>query len=69
VDFVIEWRRKLLAIEVKAGDSPTYRDTSALRLFLSEYGARALGGIVVHTGSHIQWLTDGVLAVPWWRIM
>jgi RNA polymerase sigma-70 factor (ECF subfamily) len=51
VDFVIEWRRKLLAVEVNAGETPTYRDTSALRLFLNEYGTRALGGLVLHAGT------------------
>jgi uncharacterized protein len=69
VDFVIEWRRKLLAVELKVGNVPTYRDTRALRLFLDEYGSRALGGLVLHTGAETGWLTTGVLAVPWWRVL
>ena len=69
VDFVIEWRKKLLAIEVKASNEPTHRDARGIRLFLEEYGGRALGGLVIHAGSETKWLSTGILAVPWWRVL
>jgi len=45
-----------------------YADTQHVRLFLDEYGSRALGGLVLHTGPETAWIASGVLAVPWWRV-
>jgi predicted AAA+ superfamily ATPase len=69
VDFVIEWKGQLLAIEVKSTTNPIYDDAKGLRMFLSEYGQDVVGGILLHAGSETYWLSDRVLAVPWWGVM
>jgi predicted AAA+ superfamily ATPase len=69
VDFVIERSGKLLGIEVKATANPGYNDTKGLRLFLQEYQADALGGVLLYSGNETFWISEGVLAVPWWKII
>lgn len=68
VDFVLEAGRKLIAIEVKATARPTHRDARHLQTFRGEYGKSVQGGLVLHTGSEIFWLAEGVLAAPWWSV-
>ena len=68
VDFVIEANDRLLAIEVKAGPA-RYADTTGLRLFRAEYADRFAGGLLLHGGAETQWMSDGILAAPWWRIL
>jgi predicted AAA+ superfamily ATPase len=69
VDFVIEDGAKLLPIEVKAGDRPRVSDTVHLRSFRAEYGTKARAGLLLHTGSTLEWLTPDVLAAPWWHVL
>lgn len=69
VDFVIEWKGKLLGVEVKATSSPGYNAAKPLRVFLEEYGAHALGGLILHGGKETFWISEGVLATPWWRVI
>lgn len=69
VDFVIEAGDRLLAIEAKTKTNPGYGDTQGLRLFRDEYGERCAGGLLLHAGTETQWMADGILAVPWWRVM
>lgn len=69
VDFVIEADGKLLPIEVKATSRPRIRDTAHLRAFRGEYGKSARAGLLLHTGTKIEWLTPDVLAAPWWRVL
>ncbi len=69
VDFVIETGGKLLAIEVKATSRPRLGDATHLRTFRAEYGTKTRAGLLMHTGSTVEWLTPDVLAVPWWRIL
>ncbi len=69
VDFVLEWRRGLVGVEVKAGAQPSLRDVAGLRAFLDEYPRSARGGIVLHGGDDSYWLDDRIIAVPWWRVM
>lgn len=69
VDFVIEAGGKLLPIEVKATAKPRLADCTHLRTFRQEYGRKARAGLLLHTGSTIEWLTPDVLAVPWWRVL
>jgi predicted AAA+ superfamily ATPase len=69
VDFVIERQGKLLAIEIKATSNPGYNDTRGLRSFLQEYPTDALGGLLLHGGENTFWLSEGVLAAPWWKII
>ena len=69
VDFVVEWRGRLLAVESKASARPSSADARGLRSFLSEYGDEAIGGLLLHTGSEVSWIADGILACPLWRII
>lgn len=64
VDFIIEYGKKLIAIEVKLSSSPNYKDTEGIRTFLEEY-PEALIGIIIHTGNEIKYLSQKVLAIPW----
>ena len=68
VDFVIEVGQKLLPIEVKATSKPRLSDTKHLRAFREEYGDRVLPGVLLHTGTTLDWITADVLACPWWRL-
>jgi len=69
VDFVIEHMGALVAIEVKASSHLRGTDTRAMRTFRDEYPRRFRGGLVLHDGDDIQWLSEKVLAVPWHRVM
>ena len=69
VDFVIELRGRLLAIEMKAGEHPSHGDSLGLRLFQEEVGKRFAGGLLLHGGSQTQWLAKDILATPWWRVL
>ena len=69
VDFVIERDGKLLAVEVKATTRPTYDDWKHLRHFVSEYKRTTIGGVLLHGGDETFQAADGVIAVPWWRVM
>ncbi len=69
VDFVIETGGRLLPIEVKATAKPRLSDCSHLRTFRAEYGSQARSGLLLHTGTTLEWLAPDVLAVPWWKIL
>ncbi len=69
VDLVIEAADRLLPIEIKATDRPRLSDAAHLRAFRTEYGDRAGPGLLLHTGSTVEWLTPDVLAAPWWKVM
>jgi hypothetical protein len=69
VDFVVEWKGRLLPVEVKTTARPRSGDADALRAFREEYGSRALAGLLLHTGDSVSWLADGVLAAPWWSVI
>ena len=69
VDFVVEAGGRLLAVEVKAAANPGLADTRGLRLFRDEYPERFAGGLLLHGGREMQWMAEGVLAVPWWRVV
>ena len=68
VDFVVEMGRQLLPIEVKATSRPHLRDAAPLRAFRQEYGKAARAGLLLHTGTTVEWLAPDVLAAPWWRV-
>lgn len=68
VDFVVEIGGRLLPIEVKATARPRLRDAAHLRSFRREYGNAARAGLLLHTGTTLEWLTPDVLAAPWWRV-
>jgi hypothetical protein len=69
VDLVIESGGRLLPIEVKASARPRLADTTHLRAFRAEYGKDARAGLLLHTGSTLEWLSPDVLAAPWWRVL
>ena len=69
VDFVIEARDRLLPVEVKAAANPGYADTRGIRAFREEYPEQFAGGLLLHGGDRTQWMSDRILAVPWWRVV
>jgi uncharacterized protein len=69
VDFVIEAGRQLLPIEIKASDRPRISDAAHLRSFRAEYGEQARAGLLLHTGTALEWIAPDVLAAPWWRVL
>lgn len=69
VDLVIETGGKLLPIEVKSTSRPRIGDTAHLRSFRAEYGKTARAGLLLHTGSMLEWIAPDILAAPWWRVL
>lgn len=69
VDLVIEDGGKLMPIEVKASGRPRLADAANLRAFRREYGDQARAGLLLHTGTAVEWLAPDVLAAPWWRVV
>lgn len=69
VDFVVEANGKLLPIEVKSSARPRLGDAKHLLSFRAEYGKKSRAGLLLHTGSQIEWLAPGVLVAPWWRVL
>ena len=69
VDLVVEAGDRLLAVEVKASATPGLADTRGLRLFREEYPEHFVGGLLLHGGRETQWMAEGVLAAPWWRVV
>jgi len=69
VDFVIETRKRLLPIEVKASARALPADAKGLETFLDEYDDRSDGGLLLHGGDEVFPLTRRVLAAPWWRVL
>jgi predicted AAA+ superfamily ATPase len=64
VDFILEYGRKVLAIEVKQTSRPGYGDTAGLKAFLADH-PDALGGLLLHGGTETRWLGEKIMAVPW----
>ena len=69
VDLVIEAGAQLLPIEIKATGRPRLADAAHLRTFRAEYGRKARAGLLLHSGSTLEWLAPDVLAAPWWRVL
>ena len=69
VDLVVEAGDRLLAIEVKATANPGLADIRGLRLFRQDYPDRFAGGLLLHGGRATQWMAEGILAAPWWRVL
>jgi hypothetical protein len=69
VDLVIETEGKVLPIEIKSTSRPRVRDAANLIAFQHEYGTDARAGLLLHTGTEIEWLTPTVLAAPWWKVI
>ncbi|HXK23246.1 MAG TPA: ATP-binding protein [Myxococcota bacterium] len=69
VDLVVEAEDRLLPIEIKAAARPRLSVAAHLRSFRAEYGRKARAGLLLHTGSTLEWLAPDVLAAPWWRVL
>jgi uncharacterized protein len=67
VDFVLEYGRKVIAIEVKQSTHVNYGDASGLRSFLSNH-PDASSGLLLYGGTEIRRLGERILAVPWTMI-
>jgi hypothetical protein len=66
---VIETGGHLLPIEVKSTTRPKLSDAVHLRGFRAEYGKKTTAGLLLHTGTTIEWLAPDVLAAPWWTVV
>ncbi len=64
VDFVLEYGRRLIAIEVKCSETLTYKDTEGIRSFLEEY-PEAVAGIICYPGNEIKYFGEKILTMPW----
>ena len=64
VDFVLEWGRSLLAVEVKLSRTARYADVLGLRRFLERHPS-CRAGVLVYAGSEIVRLAERIVAVPW----
>ncbi len=64
VDFILEWGRKLLAVEVKLSSSPKLSDIENLKLFMEEYPETS-ACILVHSGKEVKIMHDRIVAIPW----
>jgi hypothetical protein len=69
VDLVVEAGDSLLPIEIKATARPRLGDVKHLLSFRTEYGKKARAGLLLHTGSQIEWLAPDILAAPWWQVL
>ena len=67
VDFVLEWGRNLLAIEVKLTTRPKFSDIETLKLFLSEYPETSFC-LLVHAGEEIKLMHEKIVALPWYLL-
>lgn len=64
VDFVLEYGRRLFAIEVKLTDKLGYRDSAGIRQFLEKH-PKASGGLIVYGGREVKRLDENIIAAPW----
>ena len=64
VDFVLEWNRRLLPVEIKRGQRVRLAEIKSLELFLQEYPRLARLGIVFYGGTDVLRLSDRIIAVP-----
>jgi hypothetical protein len=69
VDFVIEAGERLLPIEIKASARVSGDDARHLRTFREQYPDAASGALLLHDGHDVFWVSEGILAAPWWRVV
>lgn len=69
VDIVIESGRSLLPVEVTSASSLGPQAARGIRRFLDDNPKRASAGLVLYDGDRAFWLSDRVLATPWWRVI
>ncbi len=64
IDFVIEKRKNLLAIEVKCSENIGFSDVNNLKVFMEEY-PETTAGIIIYLGKTIRQISGNIYAVPW----
>ena len=64
VDFVLEWDRHLLPLEIKRGQRVRLAEIKSLELFLEEHPKLARVGIVLYGGTEVLRLSDRIVAAP-----
>lgn len=64
VDFVIEYGRKILPMEVKMGTKVSFSDTANLRLFM-EHHPEARLGVIIYTGDRVEMVDEKIVALPY----
>lgn len=69
VDFILEAGSQLVPIAVTRTAEPRLKDIAGLRAFRAEHPEASRTGLLLHAGEVVEWLTPGVLAAPWWRIL
>lgn len=68
VDFIVRRGTKLIAVEVKSANSVSWADARHLRTFLDHY-PEAEKGLVLSCDPDIKFLSDRILAAPWWSVL
>ena len=64
VDFVVESKRRLLPIEVKASKRVRLDDLRHIEIFLSDHARRAQFGVVLHDTSAAHLITRQIVGLP-----
>jgi len=64
VDFVLEYGKNLIAIEVKSTRKPHFTDTKGLRYFINEY-PETKAGLLIHSGNETVKFGNKIAAIPW----
>ncbi len=64
VDFVFEFMRKVIIIEVKLSQRINYEDIKDITFFMDNY-SNTVAGLIIYTGSELKYLTKDIIAVPW----
>jgi hypothetical protein len=54
---------------VNAAQRVRPEDAAGLRSFVAGNRDRCGAGLLLYDGDEAFWLTDEVLAVPWWRVV
>ena len=64
VDFIVEWGRRLVAVEAKLATKARYADARTLELFLAEHEECRVG-VLVYCGDEVVRLGEKIIALPW----
>lgn len=67
IDFVLEWGRKLVAVEVKLASKIKFSDIETLRLFMDDYPETS-ACILIYTGDTIKMMAEKIVAIPWFLL-
>ncbi len=69
VDFVVERKRSIIAVEVKSGKTLKPRDIAHLKYFCEEYKDSVHGALVLYGGDRSYFIADNIVAAPWWSVI